>query len=116
MTGGNAFLCGLNNLRFAEQHIAQGYFSRPVVVANVRALARQFLEFGNRKTFAARVLQSMLPDLAFQYDRVAVEQMLLRPLHGFTHANALFVLHGSLRDFLKPGQRFAFSLGQLSIP
>jgi hypothetical protein len=49
----------------------------------------KILEFGNRKTLATRPAQRLLPQLTFQRDRVAVEQMFLRPLNGFADTDAV---------------------------
>ncbi len=85
-------------------------------VPDVATLPGEFLEFGNGEILTPRPAQCLLPQLAFQHDRVAVEQMFLRPLHRFSHADAFFILHRFLRDFLKLAQRFMLAFGQLRIP
>jgi superfamily II DNA or RNA helicase len=57
----------------------------------------EILEFGNRKTLAARPAQCLLPQLTFQHDRVSVEQMLLCPLNRFTNTDTLFLFCVMLR-------------------
>ena len=52
-------------------------------VPDVAALTGEFRQFRYEEILASRPAQRLLPQLAFQHDGVAVEQMFLRPLHCF---------------------------------
>ena len=83
----DTFLRGLNDFPFAQQHVAHGHFTGTLRIADVATLLGELLEFGNGKLLATRPAQRLLPHLAFQHDRVAVEQMFLRPLNRFGDRN-----------------------------
>ena len=93
----DALFRGLNDFPFAQQNFPQSHFTWPGFVPDITAPLGEFLEFGNRKTLAARPAQRLLPQLTFQHDRVSVEQMFLRPLNGFADTDAVFLFRIILR-------------------
>ena len=54
MTITHAFLCGLDDLPFAQQHVAQRHFARTVRVPHVTVSLGEVLEVRNRKSLATR--------------------------------------------------------------
>ena len=85
-------------------------------VPDVASLPGEIHQFGHREISTTRPAQCFLPQLAFKDDRIAIKQMLLGPLHRFSHPNVLFILHRFLRDPLKLSQRFKFIFCQLRMP
>jgi hypothetical protein len=81
---------GLNDFPFAQQNFPQSHFAWPRFVPDVATPLGEFLEVGNGKILATRPAQCLLPQLTFQHDRVPVEQVFFRPLHGLIHGRAIF--------------------------
>ena len=86
------------------------------LVTDVVALPCKILEFRNGKTFAARTTQRFLPHLTLQHDRVAVEQVFLRPLNGIADRDAILRHYLFTLRIRKLAQRNPFSLAQLRFP
>jgi hypothetical protein len=74
-----------------QQNLTQRHFARTCLVPDVAALPREVFEFGDGEALAACPTQRLLPQLTFQHDRVAVEQMFLGPLHGLAYGHAAFI-------------------------
>ena len=98
LTRYGTLFCRLNDFPFAEQHLAQRYLAWPRIVPDIVTPLSEFLQFGNGKALTTRAAQC-LPYLAFQHDRVAVEQMFLCPLHRFTNIDSVVRHRVMLRLF-----------------
>src|SRR4030095_9967380 len=92
------------------------HFAGTLLVSDIATQPTEISEFRQREAFATRAPQRLLPHLAFQNHRVAVEQMFLCPLHGLSHGHT-FLFGWTLRGLIAETTHFlTLASRQLGFP